>query len=203
MQYSDIYSFLELVSESRWQKAPHLDKIIELLLKIEARKSRYAIVNMPPRHGKSQLISTYFPIWYLLKNPNHRIILTSYNSTISSLFGAEILSLFEYHEFGKEFQISRHNKSKNYLKLKDYAGSICFTGAGGSLTGRGADLIIIDDPYKNNTEANSEIIRDKIWNWFLTTAFTRLEPNGVLIIVMTRWHKDDLCGRLIKKFGIK
>ena len=72
-----------------------------------------------------------------------------------------------------------------------------FVGAGGSITGKGADLLIIDDPIKNSAEAASLNLRDKLWDWFNSTAMTRLEPGGIVIVVMTRWHEDDLCGRII------
>ncbi len=200
MDNLDIYKIIDKCSEGRWKRAEHLDRIIELLLKIESRETRFAIVNMPPRHGKSQLISVYFPVWYMLKNPNHKIIITSYNSSFSSQFGTEILDILENNDFG--IKLSKRNKSKNYIKIDGTSGSLSFVGAGASLTGKGADLLIIDDPFKNNTEAESFVIQEKIWNWFLTTAYTRLEKDGVLIIVMTRWHKEDLCGKIIKKFKL-
>ena len=200
MDNLDIYKIIDKCSEGRWKRAKHLDKIIELLVNLESRKIRFAMVNMPPRHGKSQLISIYFPIWYILKNPKHKIIITSYNSSFSSLFGTEILDILENNDFG--IKLSKRNKSKNYIKLDETSGSLSFVGAGASLTGKGADLLIIDDPFKNNPEAESFVIQEPIWNWFLTTAYTRLEKNGVLIIVMTRWHKEDLCGKIIKKFDM-
>lgn len=199
----DLYEFLDKVSEGRWIKANHLDKIIEILGKLDSNEERFTIINMPPRHGKTQLISIYYPIWYLINNPSDRIIITSYNSTLSTTFGSEILDIIENIDLGVDMKISKRNKSKTYFKLENYKGSMTFVGAGGTLTGKGANLIIVDDPYKNNTEADSIIIREKIWSWFLTTVYTRLEPNGKIIIVMTRWHKDDICGRLIKKFDIK
>lgn len=196
----DIYEFLEIASEGTWKKTKHLEKLIELLLKLENREEKLALVNMPPRHGKSTLISIYFPIWYILKNPNHRVILTSYNSEFSSQFGSEILDIINSGNF--DLKLSKNNKSKNFIKFENQKGSLSFVGAGGSLTGKGADLIIIDDPIKNDTEANSPLERDNLWNWFLSTVYTRLEPNGIILIVMTRWHKDDICGRLIKKFNL-
>ncbi|MDQ1266192.1 MAG: Terminase protein, partial [Bacteroidota bacterium] len=101
--------------------------------------------------------------------------------------------------YGKDcFGIELDHKSKAAAEfgIEGHSGGMFCTGAGGSLTGRGAELFIIDDPIKNNSEANSPVIRDKIWEWFKATVFTRLEKDGAMIVIMTRWHEDDLCGRI-------
>lgn len=199
----NIDEFLKTSSYNTWKEPKHIKLIKNTLLKLEKRIIKNLIVNIPPRHGKSELISKYFPVWYLLNNPNHRIILTTYNNSFASLLGGQCLEII--NEFGADygFHISINNKGKGHFKLDGYKGSITAVGAGGSITGRGADLIIIDDPIKNIFEAKSEIRRENLWDWLTTTAFTRLEPNGIIIIVMTRWHKDDLCGKIIKRFEIE
>jgi len=202
MNNLNLIEFAKFASFGFWKEAPHLSLIASSLEKLESRMYNNLIVNMPPRHGKSELISKYFPLWYMVKNPNHRVILTSYNSKFAEYWGGEIINIIE--EIGDEIgiTISKKYKAKGYFKINGAKGSMSCVGAGGSLTGRGADLIIIDDPIKNNTEASSIICRENLWDWLLSTVYTRLEPNGVIAIVMTRWHKDDLCGRIINKYEI-
>ncbi len=198
----DINEFLNKVSYNTWQEPKHIKLITKALVKLESRKIKRLIVNIPPRHGKSELISKYFPVWYLINNPDHRVILTSYSNMFSSLWGIQCMELI--NEFGDYYgiKISKNSRSKSHFRLEDAIGGMTSVGAGGSLTGRGANLIIIDDPIKNNFEARSHKHRDKLWEWLLTTVFTRLEPDGVIVIVMTRWHKDDICGRILNRYEI-
>ncbi|MBI5325043.1 MAG: phage terminase large subunit [Ignavibacteriae bacterium] len=163
-------------------------------------------MNMPPRHGKSELISKYFPAWYLGCHPNHNVILVSYSSSFAVSWGRKVKSLI--NEFGENYfgiKINPEETSSasfglvpSYPFINAY-GTMNSVGAGGPITGKGADLLIIDDPIKNDEEAHSKTIRDNIWDWFNSTALTRLEPDGIIIIIMTRWHQDDLCGRLLKQ----
>ncbi len=91
------------------------------------------------------------------------------------------------------------NRKAGSFSFLNHNGGLTAVGVGGALTGMGADLLIIDDPVKNDAEANSSVQREKIWDWFNATALTRLEPDGICILVMTRWHEDDLVGRLIRE----
>jgi predicted phage terminase large subunit-like protein len=181
-----------------WLSTKHLNLIENQLLKLYNGKKNKLIINMPPRHGKSQLVTKIYPLWWLLNRPSDRIIIAAYNSTLAEYFGREILDLFKNisSEYGLELNISQKAKSE-FVTNKN--GSISSVGVGGSLTGKGANLIIVDDPIKNDAESNSSEARDKLYEWFNATLLTRLEPNGAIILVMTRWHEDDLAGRLLKQ----
>jgi len=189
--------FAYLASSGEWKFADHLIDINSQLLKINNSELYRLIINIPPRHGKSEFISKYFPAWYLTNNPNHRVLLTSYNDAFASLWCNKVKQVIErFSSKHYDIKISNIKNTKNEFGLEGYDGGLYCIGAGGSITGRGADLIIIDDPVKNDEEANSQNNRDKTWEWFKGTLFTRLEPNGKIIICMTRWHSDDLTGRI-------
>ncbi len=180
-----------------WKRAKHLDKIEEKLLEIYSSKNDRLIVNMPPRHGKSELITKIFPLWWLINNPNDRIIISTYNSKLSEYFGREILDNFK--RIASDYGLSLNNSQKSKSEFVTNAnGSMTAVGVGGTLTGKGADLIIVDDPIKNDKEANSETRRDSLMEWFNATLLTRLEPGGAVILVMTRWHEDDLARRMLQ-----
>lgn len=195
--------FAFYASNKKFRFPKHVRILNKLLLDISSRKIKRLIVNMPPRHGKSELISRNFPVWYLGTNPAHRIILTCYNANLAETFGRRVKGIFT--ENSKDvFNIVIHPQSKSAKRfdiLKN-DGGIDFVGAGGSITGKGANVFIIDDPIKNDAEANSAHQREKLWDWFTSTAYTRLEPEGIMIVVMTRWHEDDLCGRIFENFDI-
>lgn len=169
-------------------------------MKLSKREIKNLIVNIPPRHGKSELISKYFPVWYLALNPDERVILTTYQNKFASYWGIRIKEVIEENSEKIDLIISKSARSSNYFELKGYKGSVTCVGVGGSITGKGGNLIIVDDPIKNDQEANSFLKREKLWDWFKATLYTRLEPNGVMVLVMTRWHEDDLCGRLLNMY---
>jgi len=157
------------------------------------------IIDMPPRHGKSEFISKYFPAWFIGTNPSKRVILTSYEATFAASFGAAARDLLKEHgpdQFGVRV---RSDSSAAKWWRTQAGGGMTTSGVGGPITGKGADLLIVDDAIKNAQEALSGRHRQKVWDWFASTALTRLEPGGKVIIVMTRWHEDDLVGRLLKR----
>lgn len=188
------------MSNGRWEIAPHLELLDRKLIELAARKIRRLIVTMPPRHGKSQLCSRYFPAWYIGKNPDHKVILCSYEANFAADWGAKARDILEQH--GRElFNVTvRHDSSaRDDWKIVGKEGGMVTAGVGGPITGRGADLLIIDDPIKNAAEANSETFRQRVWDWWLSTALTRVEPDGVVLLIMTRWHELDLVGQLLKQ----
>lgn len=153
---------------------------------------------MPPRHGKSELISRYFPAWYLGTYPDRRIILVSYEAEFAASWGRKTKELLE--EYGKDLfgiKLNRLSNSAYRWDVLGHEGGLNATGVGGAITGKGANVLIIDDPVKNDEQANSKTYRDKTYDWFRATAYTRLEPDGAIIVIMTRWHFDDLAGRLL------
>lgn len=157
---------------------------------------------MPPRHGKSELISRYFPAWYLGNFPDRRVMLTSYEAQFASGWGRrarEVLEEYGPGVFGVD--VRADSSAANRWDLVGHEGGMITAGVGGPITGRGADLLIIDDPIKNREEALSSVYRERHWEWWRSTARTRLQPGGAVVLVMTRWHEDDLAGRLLAEPG--
>ena len=155
---------------------------------------------MPPRHGKSLTASEIFPAWYLAKNPEKRIILASYAQSLAQRFSRNVRNLFVLASFRAIFSealIAGDSRSIASWDIKGHRGGMISAGVGSGITGHGADLLIIDDPIKDAREANSLLIRNRIWAWYTTTAYTRLHPDGAVLVIATRWHLDDLTGRLL------
>lgn len=149
---------------------------------------------MPPQHGKSQLCSLYFPAWYLERHPDRHVLLASYEATFARHWGRLVRNLLA--ERGR-LQLADDSQAADWWHIEHYGGGMATAGAGGAITGKHADLLIIDDPHKNWEEAQSETIRENVWHWFLSTALTRLHEGGKLLLVQTRWHECDLTGKLL------
>jgi len=190
--------FANYISQGRWRYAAHFGLIEEYLFKILRGEERFLIVNLPPRHGKSEFISKYFPAWYLGNFPDKRIIISSYQASLSEGWSRKIRDILK--EFGPHLfnvHINPDHRRANSFEFIGHSGGLYAVGTGGAITGKGANIMIVDDPIKNDAEANSLTYRDKVFEWFNSTAFTRLEPDGAMIIIMTRWNEDDLTGRLL------
>lgn len=149
------------------------------------------IVSVPPRHSKSETL-LHFIAQYLSRHPTHRVAYCSYAQTFSET------QAIKAHRYARAAGVLENERMAN---RKDWqtrqGGGIFATGVGGELTGRGADLLIIDDPISNPEQANSPTYRAKLWAWFEDVAETRLEPGASVVVLMTRWHGDDLTGRLL------
>ena len=191
-------AYMELVYHGRWKRARHLDLLCEVLEKVERGDMPSLIITMPPRHGKSMTVTESFPSWFIGRNPERRVIEVSYGSELAQKFGLSNRRKIE--EFGRDIfgvQVSSENASKTNWGLAEYSGGMISAGIGGSITGQGADLLIIDDPIKNRKEAESQTYRDSIWSEWQDTLSSRLHPGGRVVVIMTRWHEDDLAGRLL------
>lgn len=186
------------IDASKYEPAKHHEVIAAALEEVEAGRMLRLIITMPPRHGKSELASKRFPAWFIGKDPSREVILATYNANFAQDFGRKVRDIIEMKVFGQIFPGSTlKNKAKAADRLEmDENGLAHFVGTGGSLTGRGADCLIIDDAIKSRVDANSKSFRDKQWEWFTQVAMTRLLPMGRVVIIMTRWHEDDLVGRL-------
>lgn len=173
----------------------HIRLLFDKLMGVYNGTIKKLIIEMPPRHGKSELTSKYFPAWWLLNRPQDKIMLTSYEADFASSWGGRVRELLREYGgiFGVEINslIDARNRFETLQK-----GGMTTAGVGGSITGKGADLIIIDDPVKNDSEANSPTYRKNAWNWFRSTIYSRLEPNAKIVVIMTRWHHDDLVGKI-------
>jgi predicted phage terminase large subunit-like protein len=170
------------------------------------------ILCVPPRNGKSELASRRLPAYALGRNPDLEIIATSYGADLASMMNRDVQQIIDAPEYAKLFPDTKLNSANvrttaqgSYLRNNDIfeivgrKGQYRSGGIGGALTGMGAMLGIIDDPVKNRDEADSETYREKIWRWFTSTFRTRLDnPNAAIVIMLTRWHEDDLAGRLLK-----
>lgn len=191
-------------SRGKWVSAKHLTFISMVVARAHRRDPGFTriILLTPPRHGKSSLISQYTPAWWLGNSPDERVLLTSYSDRFAALWGRRARDVFWEHApkvFGLSARAS-HAATDDW-GISGHTGTMATAGTGGTITGRGADLLIVDDPVKDAKEAESETQRERIWDWWQSTAASRLEPNGVAIVVMTHWHQDDLAGRLVKEMA--
>lgn len=179
---------------------------LDLFLKdlIDGKRPRL-IITMPPRSGKSEIVSRRFPAYFLGKYPDLSIISVSYSASLAEDFSRDVQRIIDSDEYKKIFPNTKlsDKKDKNYkrtsdfFEIVDHKGVYCSAGVGGSITGKGCDILIIDDPIKNRQEANSETVRKKIYDWYSSTAYTRLSPIGGVIMMCTRWHLDDLIGKVL------
>jgi predicted phage terminase large subunit-like protein len=166
------------------------------------------MINTPPRHGKSELASIKFPAWFMARNPHHNIIQASYNleqATRSSRFTRDIIEGDAFDRVFPEIKMSPQSRAADRWMLAN--GQEYFAvGVGTGATGKGGHIFIIDDPHKDSEEADSPTMREKVWDWYNSVVYTRLERGGRVIVIQTRWHYDDLSGRLLqnaKKGGDK
>ena len=195
----DFSYFVDYDSEFLDKDGKHLDLLDEALIKVSIGELRRLIVTMPPRHGKSERVSKKFPAWHVGRNPQDEIILASYSVDLSRGFSRIARDTLTANTGVFNVIVDKNNQSAESWGMEGYRGGVTAAGVGGAITGKGARIAIIDDPVKNSEEANSEVIREKIWEWYQSTLYTRLTPDGRIIVVMTRWHEDDLVGRLLKK----
>ena len=197
--YQDFSYFMDYDSEGRDKEGKHLDVLDATLMKVSSGELKRVIVTMPPRHGKSERVSKKFPAWHVGKNPGDEIILASYSIDLSRGFSRIARDTLTTNEDVFDTTIDPNNQSAESWGTNGYRGGVTAVGIGGSITGKGARIAIVDDYVKNSEEANSEVMREKVWDWYASTLYTRLTPDGRIIVVATRWHEDDLIGRLLKK----
>jgi predicted phage terminase large subunit-like protein len=161
-------------------------------------ENQYIALNMPPRHSKSMTITETLPSYYLGKFPLHRVIEISYGQDFAKKFGKKNKEKID--QFGDELfniQLSTSSSAVDDFYLSNEVGGMISRGALSGVTGQGADLMIIDDPIKTREEANSEVYRNKLWDEWVDSFSTRLHPGAIVILILTRWHEDDLQGRLL------
>jgi hypothetical protein len=190
--------FAAAASGGDWIKAPHLHLLNERLIRLASERNQRLLVVWPPRHGKSQFISRYFPAWYLGRYPDRRVILCGYGDNFASEWGRKVRDLLQ--EYGPDWfgvAVRRDSAAADRWNIDGHEGGMVAVGVGGAIMGKGADLLVLDDVVKSFEEANSEVYRQKTWDWYISTAFTRLEPGGSVLLIMTRWHHDDIAGRLL------
>lgn len=213
------FAFSRLISYAAYQwpgyrDAAHHRLIARHLEAVERGEITRLMITMPPRHGKSMLASEFFPAWYLGRNPDHYVVTATYAQELADDFGRKVKNQIEdpaYQAIFPGVRLADDSKSAKRFHIEGEAGgyehatsqrgAFYAVGVGGPLTGRGAHLLLIDDPVKNREDAESEIVRKKTKDWYTSTAYTRLMPGGRVVIIQTRWHEDDLSGWLQAEHG--
>ena len=188
-------------------RAAHLDLLDRALTQVtryvETRGARgigRLIVEMPPRHGKTLTTSRLYPTWHLGRNPDTRVMLVSYGATLAYKNSRAARNLIRTPYYGGVFPgvtLAPDSRAVDAWDLDNAAGGVDALGIGGGATGKGAHLLIIDDAVKSRAEAESALIRDRVWDAFTNDLYTRLEPGGAIVIMGTRWQQDDLTGRAL------
>lgn len=190
-------------TKPNYERAAHHELIAEKLEAVERGDIDRLMIFMPPRHGKSELVSVRFPAWYLGRNPSHQIITASYAHKLAAKFGRQVRNLIAAKEFQTAFPgvtLAADSEAKDLFNT-NHEGAYLATGVDGSVTGSGAHIAIIDDPVKGRKEAESETVRDTAWDWYQGDLYTRLMPRASIVVCQTRWHEDDLSGRILESEG--
>ena len=191
--------------ETNW----HHEIMCQKLDDFAAGRIKRLMIFMPPRHGKSELVSRRLPAFIFGQQPNKKIVSASYADSLASSMNRDVQRIMESSEYKFLFPQSRLGsedssttgavRNTSMFEIPGKGGIYKSVGLGSGLTGHGADVLLIDDPIKDQQEADSFVYRERAWNWYQSTAYTRLEKNGQVLITMTRWHEDDLAGRLLKQ----
>lgn len=179
-----------------------LDLIDEYLVKVEAGEIDRLIINLPPQEGKSTRVTTIGPLWFLTRDPSRRIAIVSYAQDLADEFGRNIRNHISSNDgddgsLDLGLQVARDNGAARRWQLEGNKGGVRAVGIRGGLTGRPVDALFIDDPISNLEQANSKTYREQAWGFWQSVGITRLAPGAPVILVLTRWHADDLAGRLL------
>jgi len=193
-----------VVTDPKYDPQWFHDGIARILQNVYERvlngESPRVMITMPPRHGKSELATKKFPAWVLGKEPDFPVIVSTYSQDLSTKFGQGTRDIMNSVAYRAIFDARLRADTKAKASwMTEEGGGYEAVGVGGAITGKGFKIGIIDDPFKNDEEAESEVIRDKIWDWYITTFYTRQEGNAAIILINTRWHDADLSGRLLAK----
>jgi predicted phage terminase large subunit-like protein len=197
-------SFLDFIQHvyPGYKVGPHHLKLIQIFEDIAAGKKKRVIVNIAPRHGKSELISYLAPAWFLGKYPHKKIIMGSHTADLAVNFGRRVRNLVGSEAYKGIFpQVELQSDSKSASRWgTNFNGEYFAIGVGGALAGRGADLFIIDDPHsEQDAKTGRADVFLPAWEWFQSGPLQRLMPGGAIIIVMTRWSKLDLTGMIVQQ----
>jgi len=187
--------FLDLAVPN-YQHARHAEILTEHLEALERRDINRLIVTMPPRHGKTLHVSQALPAWYLGRRPSEHVILASYAAELAQGNSRKARDFITADSWPFETRVSPDSSAVARWHTLSGGGLIA-AGVGGGLTGFGADLLVVDDPVKGREEADSAAIRDSTYSWWNEVAMTRLQPDAVVLLTQTRWHLDDLAGRVL------
>lgn len=191
--YSSFEEFLPVTAPANWVwDWPQQLAIYPLLQQVTDGILKRLIISMPPRHCKTETLTVRYPVYRMVRNPLTRVVVTSYNQKMANKFSHKARAVAEK----VHLPFSAKRKAVSEWETPG-EGGLMARGVGSPPTGSGFDLVIIDDPVKSHAEANSEAYRERVWEWYIDDITTRLEPGAAIIIVMTRWHEDDLVGRIL------
>lgn len=151
---------------------------------------------MPPRHGKSEMVTVRYSAWMIEQDPSQRIIIGAYNQTLANKFSRKVRKICR-----QRIVLSKERTAVDDWETEQ-GGGLRAVGVGAGVTGMGGDLIVIDDPVKNREEASSPTYRDRVWEWYTDDLYTRQEPSASVVLIMTRWHEDDLAGRILNSKSV-
>jgi predicted phage terminase large subunit-like protein len=202
------FAFSSLTSYAVYQwpgyrPAPHQHRIARALERVERGECRRLMICMPPRHGKSMLASEYFPAWYLGRNPDRYVIHATYAQELAEDFGRKVRNQMADPAYAAIFPgVGVRSDSASAKRFNTTRNGVYYAlGVGGPATGRGAHLLLIDDPIKGRQEADSETVRRQLKDWYTSVAYTRLMPDSAIVLINTRWHEDDLSGWQLREFA--
>lgn len=186
-------------TEGKFQVPPHIDLINRELMDVAFGKTDRLMINLPFQHGKSLISSHYFPAWVLLLFPHTRIILAAHEERYATQYGSKVKDVIE--KWGKPLgvRLKEDSQAKGEWVVDRHGGGMVCRGMKGALQGRPADLFLIDDPLKDPEQALSSVILENQWDWYQTVAFSRLGPKAPIVIITTRWVKNDLCGKIMSE----
>ena len=186
--------------QAGWVHKDICKRLEEFSRDVAEKKSPRLMLFMPPRHGKSTLASVSYPAWHLGRHPEHEFISCSYSGSLAMAFSRKVRGLLREEGYKSAFRTRLDPQSQSAEAwLTTAGGGYVAAGVGGGITGKGAHVLVIDDPVKNREDAESQNSRDANWDWYTSTAYTRLAPGGGILVILTRWHDDDLAGKLLKQ----
>lgn len=194
----DLLAYAQFVQPG-YEISKHHKKIAKALQAAERGEIKRLIISCPPQRGKTALASILFPSWAYGRNPNRRIILSGYTAEVAERYSRGARDSVNTDRYRAVFNHALDPSVQNiaFWRFKDSPGYVRAVGVGGAATSFGADFFIIDDPIKDQAEAMSETIRQTVWDWYQSVVLTRLSPGATVAVIQTRWHLDDLVGRLL------
>jgi hypothetical protein len=170
--------------------------LLDKLEKVSRGEIDRLAVFMPPGAAKSTYASILYAPWHLAQNPSANIIAASHTAELAEKWGRRVRNLIAEHSPVLGVGLAPDSQAAGRWET-DHGGEYFAAGVGGAIAGRRADLVVIDDPIRSREDADSETVRDKIWDWYKSDLYTRLKPGGRIVLIQTRWHEDDLAGRLL------
>lgn len=196
-------SMSAILTDGKEMQAAHLNLIDRVFRDIARGHSRKVLITMPPRHGKSRRAARWAPLWFLSRHPDRRVMIASYSADLADDHGRWIRDAIV--SYGGQIGLHLHagSKAANRFDLADedgqrLEGGLVTAGVGGGLTGKGAHLAIVDDPIKDAADAESPTMRRRLWDWWTSVLNTRVEPGGSIVVIQTRWHEQDLAGKILE-----